>query len=180
MYRDIPLMLEQHVRIPEGSYELKDLNDEIIQQMQMKKHYHELTNKPYISITANLNTLRTELETLDNYTVDFRIPNSLNRILEFKRKVYHAGVNTSEHIVDILPVDSIFISLDLINGSYVNGTKKSVIYSFIPNVEPGFKIVETPPYLVSGSLGYPNIAYTSLCFIIVCFKCLFMCTLMCE
>jgi hypothetical protein len=54
----------------------------------------------------------------------------------------------SENIVDILPVNSIFITLDLINGSYVNGTKKSVIYSFFPNVEPGFKIVVTPPNLV--------------------------------
>ena len=135
------------MRIPEGRYELKDLNDEIIQQMRMKRHYNELTNKPYISITANVNTLRTELEILDNYKVDFRMTNSFNKILGFKNKVY-ARVNTSENIVDILPVNSIFITLDLINGSYVNGTKKSVIYSFFPNVEPGFKIVETPPNLV--------------------------------
>jgi hypothetical protein len=136
------------VRIPEGSYELKDLNEEIIQQMRMKKHYNELTNKPYISITANVNTLRTELEITDNYKVDFRVQNSFNKILGFKNKVYHAGINTSESIVDILPVNSIFIALDLINGSYVNGSKKNIIYSFFPNVEPGYKIVETPPNLV--------------------------------
>jgi hypothetical protein len=136
------------VRIPEGSYELKDLNDEIIQQMRMKRHYNELSNKPYISIAANVNTLRSELEILDNYKVGFRILTSFNRILGFKNKVYHAGVNTSENIVDILPVNSIFITLDLINGSYVNGTKKNFIYSFFPNVEHGFKIVETPPNLV--------------------------------
>ena len=136
------------VRIPEGSYELKDLNDELVQQMRMKRHYNELTNKPYISIAANVNTLRTELTISDNYNVDFRIPNSFNRILGFKNKVYHAGVNTSENIVDILPVNSIFITLDLINGSYVNGAKKNVIYSFFPEVEPGFKIVESPLNLV--------------------------------
>ena len=136
------------VRIPEGSYELKDLNDEMIQQMRMKGHYNELTNKPFISITANVNTLRTELQILDNYKVDFRVTNSFNRLLGFKNKMYHAGVNTSENIVDILPVNSIFITLDLINGSYVNGSKKSVIYSFFPNIEPGFKIIETPPNLV--------------------------------
>ena len=95
------------VRIPEGSYELKDLDDELVQQMRMKRHYNELTNKPSISIVANVNTLRTELTISDNYNVDFRIPNSFNRILGFKNKVYHAGVNTSENIVDILPVNSI-------------------------------------------------------------------------
>jgi hypothetical protein len=146
------------VRIPEGSYELKYLNDGIIQQMRMKRHYNELTNKPYISITANVNTLRTEPEILDNYKVDFRIPNSFNNILGFKYKVYHAGVNTSENIVDILPVNSIFITLDLVNGSYVNGTKKSVIYSFFPNVEPGYKIVETPPNLVYLSVNKNEIS----------------------
>jgi hypothetical protein len=108
------------VRIPEGSYELKDLNEEAIQQMRMKRHYNELANKPYISFTANVNTLKTELEILRDYKVDFRIPNSFNKILGFKNKVYHAGVNASENIVDILPVNSIFITLDLINGSYVN------------------------------------------------------------
>ena len=38
------------VRIPEGSYKLKDLNNELVQQMRMKRHYNELTNKPYISV----------------------------------------------------------------------------------------------------------------------------------
>ena len=75
-------------------------------------------------------------------------PNSFNRILGFKNKVYHGGVNSSENIVDILPVNSIFITLDLINGSYVNGVKKNVIYSYFPEVEPGFKIVESPRNLV--------------------------------
>ena len=83
----------------------------------MKRHYNELTNKPNISITANVNTLRTEMQILDNYKVDFRIPNSFNRILGFKNKVYHAGIITSENIVDILPVNSIFITLDLISTS---------------------------------------------------------------
>jgi hypothetical protein len=135
------------VRIPEGSYELKDLNEEAIQQMRMKRHYNELANKPYISFTANVNTLKTGLEIVGDYKVDFRIPNSFNVILGFKNKVYHAGATASENIVDILPVNSIFITLDLINGSYVNGAKKNVIFSF-PQVEPGFKIVENPYNLV--------------------------------
>jgi hypothetical protein len=68
------------------------MNLNIIQQMKMKRHYNELTNKPYIGITANVNTLRTELEILDNYKVDFRITKSFNKILGFKNKVYHAEV----------------------------------------------------------------------------------------
>ena len=34
--------------------------------------------------------------------------------------------------------------MDIISGSYVNGTTQPTIYSFFPNVSPGYKIVEKP------------------------------------
>jgi hypothetical protein len=40
------------------------------------------------------------------------------------------------------------VELGIINGSCVNGSRKPVIYSFFPNVSPGYKIVETPRNLV--------------------------------
>jgi hypothetical protein len=40
------------------------------------------------------------------------------------------------------------VELGIINGSYVKGSRKPVIYSFFPNVSPGYKIVETPRNLV--------------------------------
>ena len=41
------------IRIPERSHKLKDLNDEIIQQMRMKKHYNELTSKEIYGMRLN-------------------------------------------------------------------------------------------------------------------------------
>jgi hypothetical protein len=50
----------------------------------------------------------------------------------------------SAKIINILSVNSIFIHLDIITGSYVNGVQKQVIFSFFPKISPGYKIVETP------------------------------------
>jgi hypothetical protein len=45
-------------------------------------------------------------------------------------------------------VNSIFIAVDIINGSYMNGKLTIIIYSFFPNVSTGYKIVENPINLV--------------------------------
>ena len=40
------------------------------------------------------------------------------------------------------------MNLDIIGGSYVNGRTQNTIYSFFPDISPGFKIVEKPRNLV--------------------------------
>jgi len=40
------------------------------------------------------------------------------------------------------------VNVDVIGGSYVNGRTQNTIYSFFPNVPPGYKIVENPRNLV--------------------------------
>jgi len=40
------------------------------------------------------------------------------------------------------------VNLDIIGGSYVNGRTQNTIYSFFPDISPGFKIVEKPRNLV--------------------------------
>ena len=54
------------------------------------------------------------------------------------------GYNVSPNIVDIIQVNSILVNIDMIMGSYVNGSSSPTIYSFYPNVAPGYKIVERP------------------------------------
>jgi len=40
------------------------------------------------------------------------------------------------------------VNVDVIRGSYVNGRTQNTIYSFFPNVSPGYKIVENRRNLV--------------------------------
>jgi len=43
-----------------------------------------------------------------------------------------------------MTVNSILVNIDIIAGSYVNGSPLPAIYSFYPNVLPGYKIVQIP------------------------------------
>ena len=80
----------------------------------------------------------------NNCEVDFRQYNSINSLLGFDRKLYTSGFNESENIVNILTINSILVNIDIISGSYVNGSTQPTIYSFFPDVSPGYKIIENP------------------------------------
>ena len=45
-------------------------------------------------------------------------------------------------MANILTINSILVNMDIISGSYVNGSTRPTIYSFFPNVSPGYKIIE--------------------------------------
>ena len=79
-----------------------------------------------------------------NYEVDFRQDKSINSLLGFQSKLYTLGFNESENMVNILTINSILVNIDIILGSYVNGSTQLTIYSFFPDVSPGYKIIEYP------------------------------------
>ena len=92
--------------------------------------------------------MKSILEIAQGYKVDFTVSNSFHKMLGVEEKWYHSGYNESEDIVDILAVNSILIELSIVQGSYLKGQRKPIIYSFFPNVSPGYKIVEIPRNLV--------------------------------
>ena len=136
------------IKIPEGSYEIGDINDTIQHEMKKRGHFDEINEDYYINIAPNTNTLRSVLILEKGYQVDFNQQNSLAKVLGFTGAKYTEGFHESENVVDILRINSILINIDIISGSYVNGTTKSTIYSFFPKVSPGYKIIESPVKLV--------------------------------
>ena len=136
------------IKIPTGSYEIDDLNNTIRFEMEKAGHYDEVNNDSYISISANSNTLKSILIIESGYQVDFYHQNSISKVLGFTGTKYEEGFHESENVVDILRINSILVNIDIISGSYVNGTTKSTIYSFFPKVSPGYKIIESPVNLV--------------------------------
>jgi len=46
--------------------------------------------------------------------------------------------------VKIMQINSILVNIDIVMGSHVNGSRSPALYSFYPNVSPGYKIVERP------------------------------------
>ena len=78
----------------------------------------------------------------NNCEVDFKRNNSMNSLLGFDSKHYSTGLHESENMVNILTINSILVNIDIISGSYVNGSTQPTIYSFFPDVSPGYKIIE--------------------------------------
>src|SRR6266568_225572 len=133
-----------------GSYEVETLSDEIQRLMVINGDYDVENSKFYIEIIPNKIKLSSIIKiTNPNYKVDFTISKSFASHLGFKKLVIDDGYNESTNIVDIMTINSILVNVDIIAGSYVNGVPLPVIYSFFPNVSPGYKIVERPsPQLI--------------------------------
>ena len=50
--------------------------------------------------------------------------------------------------MNVLSINSIRVTSDVITSSYTNGGTENIIYSFFPSVGPGYKIVQEPLNLI--------------------------------
>ena len=101
-----------------------------------------------IEISANINTLKSEMFLKNNYEVDFRKDKSIYSLLGFHSNLCTSGFHESENMVNILTINSILVNIDIISSSYVNGSTQPTIYSFFPDVSPVYKIIENPHNLL--------------------------------
>ena len=62
--------------IPEGSYHVEDINEFIQREMRINNHYDQTSDKVYIEISANTNTLMSEMIINNDCEVGFRRYNS--------------------------------------------------------------------------------------------------------
>ena len=128
--------------IPEYSYHVEDTNEFIQREMRKNGHYDKANAKDNIEI------LKSEMFLRNNYEVDFRQNNSISSLLGFHSKLYTSGFHESEDMDNILIINNILVNIDIISGSYVNDSTEPTIYSFFPNVSPGYKIIENPHNLI--------------------------------
>jgi hypothetical protein len=138
-----------------GAYELQAIDNEIKRQM--------ITNgddKNAFNIAANISRL-TSIVNIENpsYKIDFSVDNSIGKVLGFEKVTISHGYNESSNVVNIMQVNSILVNIDIIMGSYVRGSQSPTLYSFYPNVSPGYKIVERPnPSLIYYPLSRQDIS----------------------
>ena len=59
------------IKIPEGSYEIDDINNTIQHEIEKRGHYDPINEDYYINISANSNTLKSVLILEKDYQVDF-------------------------------------------------------------------------------------------------------------
>ena len=126
-----------------GCYEHKDINTELQRMLVVLGG-----KKEDIILKPNKNTFQTIMIISASVQVDFTVPQSIRTVLGFDSKVYKKGRHLSEHSVDIMRVNSIFVHTDVIGSTYVNGSQTPVIYSFFPDTPPGGKIIVQPRVLI--------------------------------
>jgi hypothetical protein len=137
------------ISIGTGSFEIEQLNNEIQRQMIINGDYDNNRNLFYINLLPNVSKLTSIVNiTNPSYQVDFRPTNTIGPLLGFSSSILLHGYNESQNIVDIMSVNSILVNTDIINGSYVNKNQTSAIYSFFPNVPPGYKFIGRPYQLI--------------------------------
>lgn len=130
------------IKLGTGAYDISNINDFLMENIID----NNIQSERPISIEANPNTLRSVLKiTNENYQVDFTNNNTFRKLLGFEQKIYKQGKHESEQIVNILPVNSIFVMNNIIEGCTINGISTPIIFKFFPNVQPGEKIVIIPP-----------------------------------
>ena len=145
------------IKMPEGNYEIDDINNTIQHEMEKRGHYDSINEDYYNNISANSNTLKSVLILEKDHQVDFNHQSSLAKVLGFTGTKYTEGFHESENVVNILSINSILVNIDIISGSYVNGTTNNTIYSFFPRVSPGYKIIESPVNLAYLPITLDNI-----------------------
>lgn len=125
------------IEIPEGSYELEDIND------FLKNNINDCTFK----IICNNNTLKTKI--FCSKDIHFEKNSSISSILGFGNEMLKANIlHESQYPVSILPTTIVRVECDIVSGSYINEKPSHIIYEFAPNVPPGYRIIEVPKNLI--------------------------------
>ena len=93
-----------------------DINNTIHHDMEKRGHHDPINEDYYINISANSYTLKSVLILEEDYQEDFNHQNSIAKAFGFTDAKYTGGFHESEN----------------------------TIYSFFPEVSPGYKIIESP------------------------------------
>ena len=136
------------IDIPEGCYELIDINEYIHKIMKENGHYNLSAARHNINLEPHNNTLKCVLDLAADHEVDFTTANSNRTVLGFNAQVYKPGYHESQNIVNIMSVSSLIITSNIISSSYKNGVTENIVYSFWPAAGPGYKMKEVATNLV--------------------------------
>ena len=151
-------MIGKRFLLKTGSYELDSLGREIHRLMLINGDDADaITILPEISTLRSIVNILAPATGATAYKVAFE-DGSIGRLLGFPNGVLHAGYNLSSNIVDIMPISTILVNIDIIQGSYINGQASPAIYAFYPAVSPGFKIIERPNNLTYFKLSRNDIS----------------------
>ena len=123
-----------------GAYEVKDINSELQRQIIILGD-----SNTAINISGSTSLVKGIITITGSYTVDFTKPSTFRALLGFEPVILKAGYNISTNIIKIAPINTIYISANICEGSYNNSNQNQAIYSLgAYSVPVGYKIVKEP------------------------------------
>jgi hypothetical protein len=144
------------ISLPEGAYEIEQIITEICKQAKEKADITDLEIIPdYATQKIKIRCPSATIKFLGSYKIlDDGIvsTNSLGKLLGFSMVDTPIEASAdwleSDIPVTISSINEICVECSLVSGSYRNGQKCHTLYSFYPDVPPGYKICERPGQLV--------------------------------
>ena len=129
------------ITIPQGSYEIESLNNEIKRIIIDEEHYTE-ANYPF-TIKPNFSTLGSIIEiSPQGPIISFMHNDSMRDLLGFDSRILYGEYNLSNNPVDILSFENLFIECDIARGMIYRGKQSNIIHNWTMTVDPGYKYVE--------------------------------------
>lgn len=129
---------DQTITFEEGSYEIEHIENYIKAR---------LLSGTKLSLKANNNTLKSEIECSENIHFDRKY--TIGPMLGFSAVSLSPNTkHISDLPVDIIKVNTIRVECNIVRGTFDNGREGHVIHEFYPLVPPGYKIVEIPNTIV--------------------------------
>lgn len=127
------------IKIPEGSYEILDIEKYIRRQLNLHQN-----DEATFSLKPNNNTLKCEIFS-NLYSIDFQRNDSLANILGFSKRILPPNVTHSSDLpVKIIKVRTAHLDCSITVGAFHNSRPSHTIYEFAIESDPGFAIDETP------------------------------------
>lgn len=135
------------VQIPNGIYQLTDINDYLHEEMIANSDYTTDAsgeNVFDIEILPNYNNGKCKVILTNNYQLDLSY-SLLNELLGFESQIVDETME-GENPVDITRgVNSLMVHCSIASGSYENSYGSDIIYSFVPRSSP-YSNIEVAPY----------------------------------
>lgn len=151
--------VEEIISIPEGAYEIEAIEDVLRNELlnylkqnlagKSQKILEETEDRiNTFSIKPNINTLKTEI--FSPYSIINLAEDSIMKVFGFKETTFlmKNAIHVSDPEVEITTVSEINVECNIVEGSFRNGIPCHTIFTFYPDVSPGYKLTLQPANVI--------------------------------
>jgi hypothetical protein len=147
------------IKIATGGYNISDLNSSIHWGLQQNGFQRGTKDYYPINIIINSGSGKCVIELKDNYKVYFKDKtDTFRELLGFGNvDLTTNGLHISSKIVNVTPVEKVFLRSNICTGSNLNGRNDNILFSFSNNKRYGSLLSISPNPLIPCLLLISNI-----------------------